>query len=80
MSSKLLVQFGEDQAATLDRLSERTGASKAAILRYGLSLLTVAIRESRRGNAIGVVNGDRVVNRLVGIWDDVPSEQCEVSI
>lgn len=70
MSAKLLVQFGPDQAESLDRIAEKTGESKAALLRYGLRLLTVAMAETRKGNAIGIVKGDHVVTRLSGVWDD----------
>lgn len=71
MSSKLLVQFGPDQTELLDRLAGRTGESKASILRRGLTLLAIAANESKKGNAIGVVSGDRVISRLVGVWDEV---------
>ena len=67
MSSKLNVQFNERQQKALDEMADELGTTKAGVLKTALSLLEVAIRERRDGNALGVVRGDKVVKEIVGI-------------
>ena len=67
MSSKLNVQFNERQQKALDEMADELGTTKAGVLKTALSLLEVAIRERRDGNALGVVKGDKVVKEIVGI-------------
>ena len=67
MSSKLNVQFNERQQKALDEMADELGTTKAGVLKTALSLLEVAIRERREGNALGVVKGDKVVKEIVGI-------------
>jgi hypothetical protein len=63
------VEFGPEQDQLLERLAKSHGITKAAILRFGLSLLVIAENEGRRGNAIGVVSGERVVKEIAGLWN-----------
>lgn len=65
----MTVEFGPDQMQLLDRLAERSGETKVAILRYGLSLMAVAMNEARKGNSIGVVRDGKVEERIIGVWD-----------
>ena len=67
MSGKLNVQFNERQQKALDEMADELGTTKAGVLKTALSLLEVAIRERRDGNALGVVKGDKVVKEIVGI-------------
>jgi hypothetical protein len=67
---KRCYEFGPDQVAAIDRLSVELGIDKTDVLHNGLRLLRQAVREARRGNELGIVNGERVVGRLCGIWDD----------
>lgn len=68
MTTRMTIDFGPDQSAALDRIANRLGTTKAGILRYGLSLLQIALAEQSRGNAMGIVHGERVVKELAGIW------------
>ena len=67
MSNKLNVQFNERQQKALDEMAEELGTTKAGVLKTALSLLEVAIRERRDGNALGVVRGEKVMKEIVGI-------------
>jgi hypothetical protein len=67
MTSKLNVQFNERQQKALDEMADELGTTKAGVLKTALSLLEVAIRERRAGNALGVVKGEKVVKEIVGI-------------
>lgn len=65
---KRCYDFTEDQVKAIDRLSEVLGMDKTEVLTSGLLLLRHAVAEQKQGNALGVVNGDRVLKELVGIW------------
>lgn len=62
------IQFTDEANAALERLAAELGTSKAGVLRFGLSLLSIARTEAERGNALGVINGDRVVKEIAGVW------------
>ena len=64
----MTVVFGQEQEQLLEKLANSYGLSKVAILRAGLSLFIIANKEAERGNAIGVVNGERVVKEIAGAW------------
>lgn len=65
---KRCYEFGPDQIAALDRLAVELDTTKTGVLHAGLLLLRMAVAESRRGNALGVVNGERVLKELAGAW------------
>ena len=67
MPSKLNVQFSDRQSQALERMAEDMGTTKAGVLKTALTLLEVAIRERRDGNALGVVKGDKVLKEIIGI-------------
>lgn len=64
---KRTYQFGPDQVAAIDRLSEELGIDKTDVLRNGLWLLRLAVVEEKKGNALGII-GSGGVSRLVGAW------------
>ena len=66
-NQKLNVQFNEKQGKALEEMAEELGTTKAAVLKTALSLLQLALREKREGNALGVVKGDKVVKEIVGL-------------
>lgn len=72
MTGRTTIDFGPDQTAALDRLSVEFGATKASILRFGLSLMLIAVREGKRGNSLGVIHGDRILREIAGVWDVTP--------
>jgi hypothetical protein len=67
MATKLNVQFNDRQAKALEDMAEEMGTTKAGVLKTALTLLQVTIRETRDGNALGIINGDKVVKEIVGI-------------
>ena len=67
MGTKLNVQFNDRQAKALEEMAEEMGTTKAGVLKTALTLLEVAIRERKEGNALGVVKGDKVVKEIIGI-------------
>lgn len=68
MTTRLNIKLSEDAARSLDRLADVLGTTKTGALGYGLSLLSIAVRESKQGNALGVIHGERVVKELAGVW------------
>lgn len=64
---KLNVQFNEKQNKALEEMADDLGTSKAAVLKTALSLLQLAIKEKREGNALGVVKGEKVIKEIVGL-------------
>lgn len=63
-----LVQFGDDQGAALERLAQELGQTQSGIIRSGLALLQIAVREARKGNGIGIVSAGRVITEMSGVW------------
>ncbi len=74
--SRMNVEFTPATDAALERLAETLGTSKAGILRFGIALMQIAVREQASGNSIGVVNGQQVVREVVGVWS-IPAGQKE---
>lgn len=68
MSERLVVNFGPEQGEALDRLAGELHTSRAGILRYGLMLMQLAVAESRKGNAVGVIRDGQPVKELCGPW------------
>lgn len=66
-NQKLNVQFNEKQGKALEDMADELGTTKAAVLKTALSLLQLALREKKEGNALGVVKGDKVVKEIVGL-------------
>lgn len=58
------------QEAELERLAGSINESKADVIRHGIRLLGIAVREQHAGNSIGVVRGERVVKELAGLWTE----------
>lgn len=67
MGNRLNIHFTDKQKELLDELAVDLGTTKAGVLKKGLSLLQVALREARSGNQLGVVRNDRVVKEIIGI-------------
>jgi hypothetical protein len=67
MASKLNVQFNDRQAQSLEQMAQEMGTTKAGVLKTALTLLEVAIRERKEGNALGVVKGEKVLKEIIGI-------------
>lgn len=68
---KRCYDFSPDQCEAIDSLSRELGVNKTDVLHNGLRLLRQAVRERRRGHDVGIVQGERFVGRLIGIWDDL---------
>ncbi|MBN2560419.1 MAG: hypothetical protein JXQ75_05755 [Phycisphaerae bacterium] len=66
---RLNVQFSNRQREALDELAAELDTTKVGVLKTALSLLTVALREKKAGNRIGVVRDDEVVKEIVGIGE-----------
>jgi hypothetical protein len=49
----------------LQKLADESGKNMADVLRTGLALYGIAQKETKRGNSLGVVNGDKVVKEIV---------------
>lgn len=67
--ARKLVDFGPDQTAAVERLAERFNRSQSDIVRAGVALLQIAVRETGRGNAMGIVK-QNAVEVLTGIWSE----------
>lgn len=67
MSNRFNVQFTEKQKQALEELAEELDTSKVGVLKTALSLLSVALRERKNGNQIGIVKDDKVVKEIVGL-------------
>jgi hypothetical protein len=67
MGSRLNIHFTDKQKELLDELAVDLGTTKAGVLKKGMSLLQVAVREKRSGNQLGVVRDDKVVKEIIGI-------------
>jgi hypothetical protein len=67
MGSKLNVQFNDRQSESIAEMAEEMGTTKAGVIKTALALLEVAVRESKQGNSLGIVKGDKVVKEIVGI-------------
>jgi predicted transcriptional regulator len=67
MSVKLSLEVSDDLNQTLERLAESTHASKSDVLRRAISLMEVAVDAKKQGQSLGVVQGDVVKTRIVGI-------------
>lgn len=69
MSKRLNVQFTEEQRHALEELAKELDTTKVGVLKTALSLLVVASREKRVGNAIAVVKDGKIVKEIVGIFE-----------
>lgn len=61
---KLNVQFNDAQTEALESLASGLGTTRTGVIKTAIVLLSVAARERRAGNAIGIVNGDRVLREI----------------
>lgn len=69
MSNRFNVQFTAKQKQALDELAEELDTTKVGVLKTALSLLSVALRERKNGNQIGIVKDDKVVKEIVGLLE-----------
>ena len=67
MNGRLNIQFNEKQKKALEKLANDLGTTKAGVIKTGLSLLEVALREKKLGNQLGVVRDNKVVKEIIGI-------------
>ncbi|MFZ2146053.1 MAG: hypothetical protein WAV28_02440 [Sedimentisphaerales bacterium] len=67
MNRRLNIQFNDKQKKALDKLATDMGTTKAGVIKTGLSLLEVALREKKLGNQLGVVRDNKVVKEIIGI-------------
>lgn len=67
--SRMNVEFTESTDAALERLADVLGTSKAGVLRFGIALMQIAVNEQAKGRCIGVVEGERLVREIVGVWN-----------
>lgn len=74
---RMNVEFGPDQAEALERLAHATGMTKVGVIRSSVALMQIAMREARRGNGIGIVQGGKVVSELAGVWNQAMAELCQ---
>lgn len=65
---KRCYDFTPDQVAAIERLADSLNINKTNVLMNGLALFRTVVAEARDGRAIGVIEGDRVVKQLVGVW------------
>jgi hypothetical protein len=49
----------------LQTLSEETGKNMAEVLRTGLALYSMAHEASKKGQSLGIIEGDKVVQAIV---------------
>ena len=69
MSTRLNIQFTDNQRKSLDEMAAELSTTKAGVLKTALSLLKVAIREREQQNNIAVVKDGKLVKEIVGIFD-----------
>jgi hypothetical protein len=65
---RLCVEFSDSQSRELRRMACDLDTTKVGVLRLALSLMQFCKREREAGNRIAVVNNDRVVKEIVGLW------------
>lgn len=57
--------FSESQAASLQKMADALGTTKAGVIQKALQLLATSRRELRSGNKIGVVKGGAILKEIV---------------
>jgi hypothetical protein len=62
------VKFTPAQNEALERMAIELDTTKADVLRKALSLLQVAVRETKAGNHLCVANDGAIVKEIVGIY------------
>jgi hypothetical protein len=64
-------KFSDATAGRLRELADSLAVNQQDVVRESIRLLSVAVREQRQGNSLAVVNGETVLHRLLGFWEDV---------
>lgn len=65
---RLSLEMSAEINATLDRLAEQLGTTKAEVMRKGIALMDVAADAKRKGKAFGVADSpDALSLQIVGL-------------
>jgi hypothetical protein len=65
--ARMTIELPNDIVELVARTAEKESVPKTEVLRRMFTILRIAQEEKKKGNDLGIVNGDKVVARFVGV-------------
>lgn len=65
--ARMTIELPDDIVKIVAKSAENESVPKTEVIRRVFSILRIAQEERAKGNDLGIVNGDKVVARFVGV-------------
>jgi hypothetical protein len=65
--TRMTIELPNEIVETVAQTAEKLCVSKVEVLRRLFAILKITQEEKKKGNELGIVNGDKVVARFVGV-------------
>ena len=65
--ARMTIELPDDIVEMVAKTAEKESVPKTEVIRRMFTILRISQEEKTRGNDLGIVNGDKVVARFVGI-------------
>jgi hypothetical protein len=65
--ARMTIELPNDIVEMVAKTAEKESVPKTEVIRRMFTILRIAQEEKKKGNDLGIVNGDKVVARFVGV-------------
>jgi hypothetical protein len=65
--ARMTIELPNDIVEMVAQTAEKESVPKTEVIRRMFTILRITQEEKRKGNDLGIVNGDKVVARFVGV-------------
>ena len=65
--SRMIIELPDDIVQMVSKTARKESVPKTEVIRRMFTILRISQEEKTKGNDLGIVNGDKVVARFVGI-------------
>ena len=65
--ARMTIELPNDIVEMVAQTAEKESVPKTEVIRRLFTILRITQEEKRKGNDLGIVNGDKVVARFVGV-------------
>jgi len=63
----MTIEIPNDIVTMLAQVAEKESVTKTEVIRRMFTILKVTQEEQRKGNALGIINGEKVIARFTGV-------------
>jgi|HubBroStandDraft_2_1064218.scaffolds.fasta_scaffold2621638_1 hypothetical protein len=65
--ARMTIELPNDIVEMVAQTAEKESVPKTEVIRRMFTILRITQEEKRKGNDLGIVNGDKVIARFVGV-------------